>query len=83
MAPRLNEALRAASAALPGAWRRRVSDGRGLRPGSATLGEAGFDPVDYFEVQARRRPDAGLAPGPADSAKARIFAAGARWAGPA
>ena len=71
MAPRLNEALRAASEAL----RVGVAVSDVEARGRATLVEAGFDPIDYFEV--RHAEDlTPLGPGPIDGAKARIFAAG-------
>jgi len=69
VAPRLNKALRAAAEALRGGA--AVSDAEA--DGLAALTEAGFGPVDYFEVRAAddlRR----LGPGKVD-ARARIFVA--------
>lgn len=69
VAPRLNAALRTAAEALRGG----AAVGDAEAAGLAALAEAGFGPVDYFEVRAAddlRR----LGPGPAD-APARIFVA--------
>ena len=69
VAPRLNAALRTAADALRGGAAVSTAEAAGL----ATLGEAGFGVVDYFEVRAAddlRR----LGPGPVD-APARIFVA--------
>jgi pantoate--beta-alanine ligase len=71
MAPRLNEALRAAGEEL----RVGVAVSDVEARGRATLVGAGFGPIDYFEVR-----DADdltrLGPGPVRAAKARILAAG-------
>ena len=69
-APRLNEALRAAGEELRAGVAVADVEARGL----ATLTDAGFAPIDYFEVR-----DAAdlthLGPGPINPAKARIFVA--------
>jgi pantoate--beta-alanine ligase len=71
MAPRLNEALRAASEEL----RVGVAVSDVEARGRATMDAAGFGPIDYFEV--RDAEDlTRLGPGPIAGAKARIFAAG-------
>jgi len=69
IAPRLNQALRAAAEALRGGAAVTEAEAGGL----ASLAQAGFGPVDYFEVRAAddlRR----LGPGPVD-APARVFVA--------
>jgi pantoate--beta-alanine ligase len=70
VAPRLHAALRTASAALRDGMPVSAVEARGY----AALIEAGFGPVDYFDVR-----DANdlthLGPGPIDAAKARIFVA--------
>ena len=70
VAPRLHAALRTASAALRDGVPVSSVEARGY----AALIEAGFGPVDYFDVR-----DANdltrLGPGPIDAAKARIFVA--------
>ncbi|HLY79551.1 MAG TPA: pantoate--beta-alanine ligase [Caulobacteraceae bacterium] len=70
VAPRLHAALKTASAALRDGMPVSAVEARGY----AALVEAGFGPVDYFDVR-----DADdlthLGPGPIDPAKARIFVA--------
>jgi pantoate--beta-alanine ligase len=69
VAPRLNAALRAAAETLRGGGAVSEAEAAGL----ATLAEAGFGGIDYFEVRGAddlRR----LGPGPAD-APARVFVA--------
>ena len=70
VAPRLHAALKTASAALRDGMPVSAVEARGY----AALVEAGFGPVDYFDVR-----DANdlthLGPGPIDAAKARIFVA--------
>jgi pantoate--beta-alanine ligase len=70
VAPRLHAALKTASAALRDGMPVSAVEARGY----AALVEAGFGPVDYFDVR-----DADdlthLGPGPIDAAKARIFVA--------
>jgi pantoate--beta-alanine ligase len=70
-APRLNAALRAAGEEL----RAGVTVGDVEARGRSALAEAGFDPIDYFEV--RDATDlTRLGPGPIGEANARILAAG-------
>jgi pantoate--beta-alanine ligase len=70
VAPRLHAALKTASAALRDGMPVSAVEARGY----AALVEAGFGPVDYFDVR-----DANdlthLGPGPIDAARARIFVA--------
>ena len=70
VAPRLHAALKTASAALRDGMPVSAVEARGY----AALVEAGFGPVDYFDVR-----DADdlthLGPGPIDAARARIFVA--------
>jgi pantoate--beta-alanine ligase len=70
VAPRLHAALRTASAALRDGVAVSSVEARGY----AALIEAGFGPIDYFDV--RDAEDlTHLGPGPIDPAKARIFVA--------
>ena len=70
VAPRLHAALKTASAALRDGMPVSAVEARGY----AALVEAGFGPIDYFDV--RDANDlAHLGPGPIDPAKARIFVA--------
>jgi pantoate--beta-alanine ligase len=71
MAPRLNQALRAAGEALRVGVAVSVVEARG----QATLAEAGFGPIDYFEVRNAENLTR-LGPGPIGAGQARIFAAG-------
>jgi pantoate--beta-alanine ligase len=70
VAPRLHAALRTASAALQDGMPVSAVEARGY----AALIEAGFGPIDYFDV---RDADtlAHLGPGPINTSKARIFVA--------
>ncbi|HEX3917113.1 MAG TPA: pantoate--beta-alanine ligase [Caulobacteraceae bacterium] len=69
IAPRLNETLRSAAAALKAGAAVSEVEAAGL----ASLTEAGFGPVDYFEVRAADDLSK-LGPGPVD-AGARVFVA--------
>ena len=70
VAPRLHAALRTASAALRDGVAVSSVEARGY----AALVEAGFGPIDYFDV--RHAEDlTHLGPGPIDPARARIFVA--------
>jgi pantoate--beta-alanine ligase len=70
VAPRLNAALRTAAAALQDGMAVQAVEARGY----AALIEAGFGPVDYFDVRDAETL-ARLGPGPVGSAKARVFVA--------
>jgi pantoate--beta-alanine ligase len=70
VAPRLNAALRAAGEALQAGAAIGDVEARGL----AALAEAGFGPIDYFEVRDSVTL-ARLGPGPVGEAKARTFVA--------
>jgi pantoate--beta-alanine ligase len=70
VAPRLNAALRTAAAALQDGMPVQAVEARGY----AALIEAGFGPVDYFDVRDAETL-ARLGPGPVGSAKARVFVA--------
>jgi len=70
VAPRLNAALRTAAAALQDDMPVQAVEARGY----AALIEAGFGPVDYFDVRSAEDLSH-LGPGPIGAAKARIFVA--------
>ena len=70
VAPRLNAALRTAAAALQDDMPVQAVEARGY----AALIEAGFGPVDYFDVRDAETL-ARLGPGPIGAARARVFVA--------
>ena len=71
MAPRLNEALRAAGEELRGG----VAVGDVEARGRTAMEAAGFGPIDYFEIRDAKDLTR-LGPGPIGGAEARILAAG-------